>query len=241
MSQAPGVKLESIFDRLSQDTQDALVAQIARFMLELSHHHFSSIGSLQFLRTSPTPPSSPSPLVESFQIETSTVVGPLTHPSFYIDGRVSIPLDRGPFSTSRKYFEACAQRELDSSRALFTQGAPEAYQRELEDGQLLVERCVSLMHNIIPHCQTLDDGDAELAKYSLDLHELGLHRVFVNPDDPAQIVRHSPLWQMSLIVRDRLIFVHPSIRSSPSLIGDRPRPVLFGAAHDCRIGFRLPY
>lgn len=189
MSQAPGVKLESIFDRLSQDTQDALVAQIARFMLEISHHHFSSIGSLQFLRTSPTPPSSPSPLAEPFQIERSTVVGPLTHPSFYVDGRVSIPLDRGPFPSSRKYFEACAQRELDSSRALFTQGAPEAYQRELEDGQLLVERCVSLMHNIIPHCQTLDDGDAELANFSLDLHELGLQRVFVNPDDPAQIVR----------------------------------------------------
>lgn len=148
-------------------------------MVELSHHRFPSIGSILLSSLSPTSSTSTAP-----------TLGPLTLPTFYTEGRSSLPdLDRGPFLTARAYFLACAQRELDSARALFTQGASEDYLRDLQEGQLQVERSVGLIVDLIKRCQGLDEDDAELGAFTLDMHEVALKNIYVDEETQSKIVR----------------------------------------------------
>ena len=171
MSQPTGLCLDSIFTTLSSFEQNAIVAQIAQYMLEVfRHHRFDKIGALK---------SSEDAAVE---------VGSVALPSFYIDGRSSLTLDRGPFDSARAYYLACAQRELDCSRVLFVQDASPAYQRDLEDARLQIERIVGLLHDLIVRCQGLDGDDPVFAPFSLDIHQLSLKSIFVSPDDSSKIV-----------------------------------------------------
>ncbi|KAI0719316.1 hypothetical protein C8T65DRAFT_636307 [Cerioporus squamosus] len=113
-----------------------------------------------------------------------------------------VSIDRGPFASARAYYRACAQRELDSSRMLFVQDAPESYQQELEESRLIVERISGLLCDLTNRCEGLDDDDPEMAPFSLDIHHVGLKNIFVSPENPTNIlsvadwqyVNARPLW-----------------------------------------------
>jgi hypothetical protein len=188
--QVSGTRLDTIFDDLPAESQDALVTQLAQFMLELSHLSFPAIGSIVLPRSadpsipSSSPPSPSTPLA-------LPPLGPLTHPCFYIDGRTALSIDRGPFPTASAYFLACAERERAATQALFTQGAPAGpeYQALLAETQATVERAVTLLIELVRRCEGLDGADPELGRYAIDLHELGLKNIIVARDDPTRIVR----------------------------------------------------
>ena len=55
--------------------------------------------------------------------------------------------------------------------------------------QAIVQRAVTLLIELVRRCEGLDSADPELARYALDLHELGLRNIVVSPDDPTRIVR----------------------------------------------------
>jgi len=123
------------------------------------------------------------------------------HPCFYIEGRTTLSIDRGPFPTARAYFLACAERERAATRALFPQGAPAGaeYQALLAETQGIVERAVTLLIELVRRCEGLDSADPELARYALDLHELGLKNIIVASDDPTRIVRSLSPQVLSLL------------------------------------------
>jgi hypothetical protein len=73
-------------------------------MLEVFALRFDRIGSLYPILDNPG----------------EVLVGSLITPPFYKHGRADYPLDRGPFGSVRAYFEACAQREVDSARLAST-------------------------------------------------------------------------------------------------------------------------
>lgn len=161
-------------------------------MIELSRISFPEIGSIVLPKPcDPTPSPSPTTPTTSPALPT---LGPLTHPCFYIEGRAALSIDRGPFPTVRAYFLACAERERAATRALFTQGAPAGaeYQALLAETQSIVERAVTLLIELVRRCEGLDSADPELARYALDLHELGPKNIIVAPDDPTRIVRLAP-------------------------------------------------
>ncbi len=189
--QVSGVRLDTIFEDLPADSQDSLITQIAQFMVELSYLNFPAIGSIALPQPC-DPPSAPSPASPSPALPP---LGPLTHPCFYIEGRTALSIDRGPFPTARAYFLACAERERAATRALFTQGAPAGadYQALLAETQDIVERAVTLLIELVRRCEGLDSADSELARYALDLHELGPKNIVVAPDDPTRIVRSALL------------------------------------------------
>ena len=159
----------------------------------------NSRNSWSSCRISPSRPSVLSPsllnhatrLLRLFRPSALPPLGPLTHPCFYVEGRTALSIDRGPFPTARAYFLACAERERAATRALFTQGAPAGaeYQALLAETQAIVERAVTLLIELVRRCEGLDSADPELARYALDLHELGLKNIIVAPDDPTRIVR----------------------------------------------------
>ncbi|KAI0367796.1 hypothetical protein BV20DRAFT_1023845 [Pilatotrama ljubarskyi] len=176
-----GVCLDAVFPDLSPHQQDLIVVQIARWMVELFQHRFDKIGSLA---------------------EETGAVGPIVSKLFYDEGRSRLALDRGPFSSARAYYLACAQRELDACRMLFAQDAPPSYQRDLEDSRLTVERIAGLLCDLTNRCRGLDDDDLALAPFSLDIHDIGLKDIFVSPENPTEIlvvtgwdsVSTRPLW-----------------------------------------------
>jgi hypothetical protein len=159
-------------------------------MVELSHLNFPAIGSIVLPQLCDPPPT-PSPLSSSPALPP---LGPLMHPSFYIEGRNALSIDRGPFATARAYFLACAERERAATRALFPKGAPAGaeYQTLLAEMQGIVEHAVTLLIELVGRCEGLDGADTELARYALDLHELGLKNIIVASNDPTRIVRPFP-------------------------------------------------
>lgn len=182
--------MDKIFEDLPAESQDSLVTQIAQFMVELSHLNFPAIGSIVLPQPCDSP-STPSPVPSSPALPP---LGPLMHPCFYIEGRTALTIDRGPFATARAYFLACAERERAATRALFPQGTPAGaeYQALLAETQDIVERAVTLLIELVRRCEGLDSADPELARYALDLHELGLKNIIVAPNDPTRIVRPFP-------------------------------------------------
>jgi hypothetical protein len=211
-----------------------LVTQLAQIMIELSHLSFPEIGSI-VLPQPCDPTASPSPVSSSALPR----LGPLTHPCFFVEGRAALSIDRGPFPTARAYFLACAERERAATRALFTQGAPAGaeYQALLAETQAIVERAVTLLIELVRRCEGLDNADPELARYALDLHEIGLKNIVVSPDDPTRIVSRSlitrfPEWDTQLLIQLALVdwqsaSVRPLWRCArtpywllPSLAGD---------------------
>jgi len=171
---------------LTSSEQTAIVAQIAKWMLELfQHHRLPKLGSL------------------TRHDDSEPVIGPIIGRPFIADGRAKLPLDRGPFSAARSYYLACAQRENDASRALFVQDSSlPSYQRNLEEVQLQVQRCVGLFYDLVTHCPGLDDDDPEMAPFSLDIHDIGLKNILVSSEDHSKItsivdwqfVQTRPLW-----------------------------------------------
>ena len=113
------------------------------------------------------------------------------HPCFYIEGRTALSIDRGPFPTARAYFLACAKRESAATHALLPEGAPAGaeYQALVAEMRDIVERAVTLLVELVQRCEGLDSADPELARFALDLHELGLKNIIVAPNDPTRIVR----------------------------------------------------
>ena len=160
-------------------------------MLEASRHSFPAIGSIALPQPATDAATSSSP---SDPATVPPALGPLTHPCFYVDGRNSLAIDRGPFPTARAYFLACAERERAATRALFASGGGAAgaeYQALLADTHALVERTVALLVELVRRCEGLDGADVELARYALDLHELGPKNIIVAPEEPTRIVRLS--------------------------------------------------
>ena len=143
------------------------------------------------------------------------------HPCFYIEGRSALSIDRGPFATARAYFLACAERERAATRALFPQGAPAGaeYQALLAETQDIVERAVTLLIELVRRCEGLDSADPELARYALDLHELGLKNIIVASDDPTRIVRS--FFPSFVPAQNRVTQLHHHLLSWRSSIGSR--------------------
>lgn len=163
--------MDTVFPKMTPSELDIIVASLARWMLELFAHRFASIGSL------------------TTDKDRSFVTGPIVRRPFFADGRAQLTIDRGPFPTARAYYLACAQREIDCSRALFVQSASPSYQQDLEESRMQIESCVGLLSDLIGRCDGLDDDDVELAAFSLDIHDIGLKNILVSPDDYSKIVR----------------------------------------------------
>lgn len=182
LEKIPGIKLSTIFSTLEVTRQDLLVTQIAKWTIELFKHRFAAVGSLYSSHSASASPQ-----------ELEYHVGAVSRPPFYVDGRDKLQIDRGPFSTARAYFIACAQREIDCARTQSTQDTSDMYQRDVEAARFTVERTMALMFKAIEGCKGLDDEDPELKEFSLSLVDLDLSKIYVSPEEPSKIVS-LPFW-----------------------------------------------
>lgn len=126
MSKAPGTPLSFVFSHLDDDELHALMRNLANLIIPLSAHRFSQTGSLyQHAKGSPTSSgirsttSSPSSSPLMGPAKSDFIVGPIVSWPFFGEGRGELDhteIDRGPWSSTASYLEACARREIDSVR-----------------------------------------------------------------------------------------------------------------------------
>lgn len=167
-----GVNLSSVYQDIPSLQKDALVTKIARWILDLYHLRFDKIGSLH-LSTD----------------QNTVTVGPISTDVWNIDGRARIEgIDRGPWSTARDYFKACAQRELDCLKPLLSQEASEGYKRTVEENSAQVEYSMWLMMRIIGDCEGLDDDDPSFAPFAMDSRAFEPETIFVSREDFSKIL-----------------------------------------------------
>lgn len=167
------MSLDNVLPSLPTQTQDLIVAQIARWTQRLSQHRFSAIGSVYA------------------DSEDGYFIGPIVSPRYFTEGRAEIRLNRGPFTRTREYLLACTHREIESARALVAQGessSSDEYRMESEQCSSEVESTMKLMTELIQKCDGLDSDDPELSAFSIDMHELELKDFVVSEGDPTKIV-----------------------------------------------------
>jgi len=172
IERSKGSSLDAVWPSMEPFQQDLVIGQIARWMMELFTHTFDKIGSLYPIEGEPA----------------AVKMGPVTQPLFYIEGRSEYPLDRGPFSSAKDYISGCAQRELDSSRFMFSQDTSKEYQMRLQEEKDNVERSMHLFEQLIQTCPGLDSGDPDMAPFTLDVHNLPMRNIIVDSEDYARIV-----------------------------------------------------
>jgi len=172
LEKSKGSSLDAVWSSMEPFQQDLVIGQIARWMMELFTHSFDKIGSLYPVEGNPG----------------AVQLGPVAQSLFYIDGRAEYPLDRGPFSSAKDYLSGCAQRELDSSRFMFSQDTSKEYQMRLQEEKDNVERSMHLFEQLIHQCPGLDGGDPEMAPFTLDVHNLTMRNIIVDPEDHARII-----------------------------------------------------
>jgi len=163
-----------VWNELEDFQQDLIIGQIARWMMELLKHFFPKIGSLYPVEDKPG----------------GVQVGPIIQPLFYANGRSEHKLDRGPFSSARDYLSGCALRELDSTRLMFSQDTSKEYQERYQQEKINVERSMTLFEELIQRCPGLDEGDLEMAPFSLDMHKIGLKNFTVKDEDYSRVVSY---------------------------------------------------
>jgi len=205
LEKMPGVLLHTIWDTLSRYDKRKIVEQVAEWMVELFNHRFDEMGSLYWDGT-----------LEFW-------VGPMTSDPFCAGARGPLELDRGPWSTATDYFFSCAQRELDLSRSLEAGNASEVYETMLSDQRGAVERSMNFLVEIVTRCGCLDEDDPDLAPFAIDLEDIGPRNLFVDPENPSNIVGVigwqgicvRPLWMCAHLPK----WISPSL-SSPSISHD---------------------
>lgn len=185
--QAPGVRLQDVYEHLSLYDKHRIVTQVATWMVQLFNNRFEESGSLYS------------------DGEGDFFIGPITADPFCAGARASMDMDRGPWSTSTeyetpartssatkltllRYFFACAQRELDLARSLDGPGTSAEYQGMLDREKQAVERSMDLLVEIVIRCNCLDEDDPELAPFAIDLDDFGPRNIFVDPEQPSEIV-----------------------------------------------------
>jgi len=91
-----------------------------------------------------------------------------------------------------------SESESDSSEEEFYRD----YRSNLRSSLLVAHQAARLesvrqdMTMFIEHMRSLgiDDQDPEFKAFSMDLHDISLNNVFVDPEDPGKIVSSGPLW-----------------------------------------------
>ncbi|KAJ5972391.1 Aminoglycoside phosphotransferase [Penicillium vulpinum] len=191
MEKSPGVELSKMWDDISGPEKLQIVQQLVEFEKALVSTRFPIYGSLYYAKDLPG--------VQSTQmIDLGTknnsgldfAVGPTTNRTFFDDGRdaVNAGVPQGPWASIEDYFFARAHRELaclqtfthfPRQRGLFY--GPGQYQPTAQRKQ-------KTLRNYLKVAKFLSPKDQEISKPALWHPDLHGDNIFVNPDQPTEIL-----------------------------------------------------
>ncbi|KAL8993124.1 MAG: hypothetical protein Q9188_007406, partial [Gyalolechia gomerana] len=235
MEKAPGIELAHVWPKLLGNQRRDIVKQIVQFEKRFVASTFPGIGSLYYaesldesvrfiMSSEGRPENCPSP--ETF------VIGPTTDQRFCEEGRSDIDCDRGPWSCIEGYLMALGLHDISYVRSgkkppspgIF--GGPGCYQPSVT-GKL------AALQDYVKVARYLPPKDPTVTAAILWHDDLHAGNIFVNPDDPTNILCIID-WQSSHISP---LFRH-AIR--PDFLNfEGPKPLL-GMAGDARKPPELP-
>ncbi|KAI1987138.1 hypothetical protein LOZ53_004468 [Ophidiomyces ophidiicola] len=188
MKKVKGCQLSDVWPDMSEAQRFSLVKSVVAIEAKLSRLGIQGYGSIYYKDTYPNgmplkisaPDQGPgADVLEKF------VLGPSTERNFWVDGRESLELDRGPWSTAAEYISAIAKREVLCIRnSVPTQSRFHA--SSLAKGDRAREAHIKLLHEflaLLPYILP----PAEITQPVLLHHDLHADNIFVDKDDPTKI------------------------------------------------------
>ncbi|KAM5435848.1 hypothetical protein MferCBS31731_006106 [Microsporum ferrugineum] len=174
MEKVPGAQLSRFWDEMEVMQKSKVVANIVQFEKSLAQNPFCEYGSLYYSDGDTTS-------------KRDFIVGPTNNRKYFDDGRSSLVLDRGPWSSAEEYIIANAKRERESIGALGPsprlQGifnGPGQYQPSEAAKLHALDLYLNLSHYLLPKKK-------EASKAVLWHPDLHTDNIFVDPRDPTKI------------------------------------------------------
>ncbi|KAM5454159.1 hypothetical protein McanCB49686_004467 [Microsporum canis] len=174
MEKVPGAQLSRFWDEMEVMQKSKVVANIVRFEKSLAQNPFCEYGSLYYSDGDTAN-------------KRGFTVGPTNNRKYFDDGRSSLVLDRGPWSSAEEYIIANAKRERESIGALGPSPRLQGifnglgqYQPSEAAKLHALDLYLTLSHYLLP--KNKEAGKAVL--WHPDLHT---DNIFVDPRDPTKI------------------------------------------------------
>ncbi|KAI1933446.1 hypothetical protein LOZ66_006452 [Ophidiomyces ophidiicola] len=171
MKKVKGCHLSEVSPDMSEAQRFRLVKSVVAIEAKLSRLGIQGYGSIYYrdsypngmpLEISAPDQGSEADVLEKF------VLGPSTERNFWVDGRGSLELDRGPWSTAAEYISVIAKREGLSKG-----------DRAREAHIKLLHRFLTLVPYILP--------PADITQAVVLHHDLHADNIFIDIDDPTKI------------------------------------------------------
>ncbi|OQE19376.1 hypothetical protein PENFLA_c019G06276 [Penicillium flavigenum] len=114
--------------------------------------------------------------------------GPTTNRAFFDDGRDAVDIHRGPCASILDYVSARANRELACLQTFSEFPRPQGLFYGPDQYQPTAQRKQEALRNVLKVAMFLSPKDKEISKPVLWHPDLHGDNIFVNPDQPAQIL-----------------------------------------------------
>ncbi|QIX02457.1 hypothetical protein AMS68_007974 [Peltaster fructicola] len=183
MEKAPGVLLDTLWPKMDLEARFAVVESLLKFCSAWADFKHEGYGSIYFEKDLP-PSAARLPFAhQGRDFALGTIVGR----SWCDDGRDTVALDRGPWSTLDAYLGALGHRELrciaEVSRLPKSRSCicgPGLYQPTRQKKTKAAHLYLKLFRALIP-------TDRDLTQPTAWHHDLHVENIFVDPDDPTVI------------------------------------------------------
>ncbi|RMD44188.1 hypothetical protein DV735_g1027, partial [Chaetothyriales sp. CBS 134920] len=208
MERVAGVELDKVWDDMPGEKRFQVVQKLAKYDAAFATSGLSMYGSLYY--ADDVPDARPSQLIQHGQQSAQFAIGPTTNRAYFDNLRAEVDLDLGPWSTFDEYIRSRTEREhkcisrfnqFPRQQGLFS--GPGQY----KPTAAAKSRVLTMFSQAAP---LLTPKDPSLVKPTLWHPDLHTENIFVDPDNPTNIVSIID-WQAVNIAPLFLQARHPSL------------------------------
>ncbi|KAL9101968.1 MAG: hypothetical protein Q9163_002826 [Psora crenata] len=191
MEKVPGIELEKLWEDITGRQKYEIVKQLVGIEKSFATTRFTSFGSLYYTEDVPKVSNNEILYVNKDRTEIQCsrfAIGPTNNRMFFDEGRGTVHMDRGPWSTAEDYVIAIARREIECIMTLQEfprpQGlfyGPGQYRPTATSKLLALTNYLKVSKHLLPKEESFQ---ASIIWHS-DLHT---NNIFVNPEKPTEIV-----------------------------------------------------
>ncbi|KAJ5783417.1 Aminoglycoside phosphotransferase [Penicillium psychrosexuale] len=189
MEKSRGVELSKLWDDLRGPDKLQIVQKLAEFEKALVSTPFPMYGSLYYADNLRDIHSNQMiELGDTKTVDEQFAVGPTTNRTFFDDGRDAVDVHRGPWASLEDYACARAHRELACLRTLKRFPRQQGLFYGPGQYQPTAQRKQETLWNYLKVAKYLSPEKKEISKPALWHPDLHGDNIFVNPDQPTEIL-----------------------------------------------------
>ncbi|KAJ5194064.1 Aminoglycoside phosphotransferase [Penicillium cf. griseofulvum] len=190
MEKSRGVELSKLWDDIPGPDKLQIVQQLAEFEKALVSTQFPMYGSIYYADNLHN--VHPNQMIELGRkkntVGATFAVGPTTNRMFFDDGRNVVDAHRGPWASIEDYHVARANRELACLQTFSKFPRPQGLFYGPGQYQPNAQRKQETLQNFLKVSKFLSPKDTEISKPVLWHPDLHGDNIFVNPDQPTEIL-----------------------------------------------------